>query len=131
MLTPHIAGVTEESNERVSHLIADKVLEALGAPDMSEAKTMSPDAVTDLIRGALMRSRHPRANAASVARALLAAELAGQNGHGLRRVEAYSAQARAGKVDGFATPASEALRGRCDGDRCGQRVCLSGDGSGA
>jgi (2R)-3-sulfolactate dehydrogenase (NADP+) len=45
-----------------------------------------------------------------VARALLAAELAGQNGHGLRRVEAYSAQARAGKVDGFATPTSEALR---------------------
>jgi (S)-sulfolactate dehydrogenase len=32
MLTPHIAGVTEESNERVSHLIADKVLEAIGAP---------------------------------------------------------------------------------------------------
>jgi (S)-sulfolactate dehydrogenase len=32
ILTPHIAGVTEESNERVSHLIADKVLEALGAP---------------------------------------------------------------------------------------------------
>jgi (S)-sulfolactate dehydrogenase len=31
ILTPHIAGVTEESNERVSHLIADKVLEALGA----------------------------------------------------------------------------------------------------
>jgi (S)-sulfolactate dehydrogenase len=30
ILTPHIAGVTGESNERVSHLIADKVLEALG-----------------------------------------------------------------------------------------------------
>jgi (S)-sulfolactate dehydrogenase len=30
VLTPHIAGVTGESNERVSHLIADKVLEALG-----------------------------------------------------------------------------------------------------
>jgi (S)-sulfolactate dehydrogenase len=26
VLTPHIAGVTEESNERVSHLIAEKVL---------------------------------------------------------------------------------------------------------
>jgi (2R)-3-sulfolactate dehydrogenase (NADP+) len=77
---------------------------------MSEAKTMSQDAVTDLIRGALMRSRTSEANAASVARALLAAELAGQNGHGLRRVEAYSAQARAGKVDGFAKPTSEILR---------------------
>jgi len=29
LLTPHIAGVTRESNERVSSLIADKVLEAL------------------------------------------------------------------------------------------------------
>jgi len=28
-LTPHIAGVTAESNERVSFLIADKILEAL------------------------------------------------------------------------------------------------------
>jgi len=31
VLTPHIAGVTDESNERVSHLIADKVLEVLGS----------------------------------------------------------------------------------------------------
>ena len=29
ILTPHIAGVSAESNERVSALIADKVLEAL------------------------------------------------------------------------------------------------------
>ena len=29
LLTPHIAGVTQESNERVSELIARKVLEAL------------------------------------------------------------------------------------------------------
>jgi (S)-sulfolactate dehydrogenase len=29
VLTPHVAGVTRESNERVSHLIADRVLEAL------------------------------------------------------------------------------------------------------
>jgi (S)-sulfolactate dehydrogenase len=29
LLTPHIAGVTAEANERVSFLIADKVLEAL------------------------------------------------------------------------------------------------------
>jgi (S)-sulfolactate dehydrogenase len=31
VLTPHIAGVTSESNERVSHLIAEKVLEVLGS----------------------------------------------------------------------------------------------------
>lgn len=30
VLTPHIAGVTEESNARVSHLIAERVAEALG-----------------------------------------------------------------------------------------------------
>ena len=29
LLTPHVAGVTSESNERVSSVIADKVLEAL------------------------------------------------------------------------------------------------------
>jgi (S)-sulfolactate dehydrogenase len=29
VLTPHVAGVTVESNERVSLLIADKVLAAL------------------------------------------------------------------------------------------------------
>ena len=29
LLTPHLAGVTVESNERVSFLIADKVLAAL------------------------------------------------------------------------------------------------------
>jgi (S)-sulfolactate dehydrogenase len=31
ILTPHIAGVTRESNERVSMLIAEKVAAALGA----------------------------------------------------------------------------------------------------
>jgi (S)-sulfolactate dehydrogenase len=30
ILTPHVAGVTQDSNQRVSTLIADKVLEALG-----------------------------------------------------------------------------------------------------
>lgn len=77
---------------------------------MSDMVTMRPDAVTALITGALMRSKTSETNAASVARALLAAELAGQNGHGLRRVAAYAAQARVGKVDGFATPTGEALR---------------------
>lgn len=77
---------------------------------MNDTTRMTPDAVTELIVGALTRSRTSQANAGSVARALLAAELAGQNGHGLRRVAAYSAQARAGKVDGFATPVSEQFR---------------------
>lgn len=33
ILTPHVAGVTAESNERVSELIAARVLEALAEPD--------------------------------------------------------------------------------------------------
>ena len=32
ILTPHIAGVSTESNERVSSLIAERVLQALGSP---------------------------------------------------------------------------------------------------
>ncbi|MFH1806130.1 MAG: Ldh family oxidoreductase [Pseudomonadota bacterium] len=43
-------------------------------------------------------------NAQSVATALVAAEAAGQGGHGLRRVPAYAQQARAGKVNGHAVP---------------------------
>jgi (2R)-3-sulfolactate dehydrogenase (NADP+) len=61
-------------------------------------------AAETLVFDGLTRNRVSEANACSVARALVAAEAAGQGGHGLRRVEAYSRQARAGKVDGFATP---------------------------
>jgi (2R)-3-sulfolactate dehydrogenase (NADP+) len=50
------------------------------------------------------RNKVSQENARSVATALVAAEAAGQGGHGLRRIAAYAAQARAGKVDGFATP---------------------------
>jgi (2R)-3-sulfolactate dehydrogenase (NADP+) len=50
------------------------------------------------------------APAASVtARALVAAEAAGQAGHGLSRVPSYALQARARKVDGHAVPALERL----------------------
>ena len=48
--------------------------------------------------------------ARSVARALVAAEAAGQSGHGLRRVPAYVKQVRAGKVDGRAEPVAELRR---------------------
>lgn len=70
--------------------------------------TFTVDEARRLVVDALMRSKTGRQNAEAVARALIAAELVGQKGHGLRRVVAYSAQAAAGKVDGFATP--EALR---------------------
>lgn len=57
-----------------------------------------------LVAGALERSKVGATNARSVAIALVAAEAAGQGGHGLRRVPAYAAQSKAGKVDGFAEP---------------------------
>lgn len=44
------------------------------------------------------------ASSHSVAKALVAAEAAGQSGHGLRRVPAYVKQVRSGKVDGKAQP---------------------------
>ena len=52
-----------------------------------------------------MRARTNADNARSVARALVAAEADGLKGHGLSRVPSYAAQAKAGKVDGFAKPA--------------------------
>mgnify|MGYP001811632663 FL=1 len=70
---------------------------------MSEAARLSAGEVHRLIAGALTRSNTSEANAASVADALLSAELAGQSGHGLRRVGSYAAQAACGKVDGHAT----------------------------
>ena len=89
-----------------------------------DRQRMAPDEVHALIAGALERSDVSAANAASVATALLAAELWGQSGHGLRRVEAYAAQARAGKVHGHATPSGGSdPRGRA-GDRRRARLRL-------
>ncbi len=56
------------------------------------------------VEDALTASRCSPVNAGIVARALVAAQIDGQVGHGLARVSSYAAQARAGKVDGFATP---------------------------
>jgi (2R)-3-sulfolactate dehydrogenase (NADP+) len=57
-----------------------------------------------LVAGALARCRTSADNAACVARALTAAEADGLKGHGLSRVPSYAAQAKVGKVDGFAIP---------------------------
>lgn len=72
--------------------------------------TMTASAVETLICEALLRSDTSPENAAAVARALVASELAGQGGHGLRRVEAYCAQAAVGKVKGHAVVTSDRLR---------------------
>jgi (2R)-3-sulfolactate dehydrogenase (NADP+) len=63
-----------------------------------------------LVARALVRNRTSETNAACVARALVAAEADGLKGHGLSRVPTYAAQAKIGKVDGFATPAVERRR---------------------
>ncbi len=57
-----------------------------------------------LVIDALERCNTSTQNAHSVANALIDAELAGQAGHGLRRVPSYAGQAASGKVDGHATP---------------------------
>jgi (2R)-3-sulfolactate dehydrogenase (NADP+) len=60
-----------------------------------------------LVVRTLTRCRTDAGNAASVARALVGAEAEGQKGHGLSRVPTYAAQAKVGKVDGFAMPVLE------------------------
>ncbi|MCW4116070.1 Ldh family oxidoreductase [Aurantimonas sp. MSK8Z-1] len=71
---------------------------------------LSLDAAQSLVIDAMLRARTGQAQAASVARALVAAEASGQGGHGLRRVPAYAGQAKAGKTDGFAVPVAEHAR---------------------
>ncbi|MCB1424897.1 MAG: Ldh family oxidoreductase [Zhengella sp.] len=60
-----------------------------------------------LIERVLQQNGTAVTNAASVARALVAAEVDGQAGHGFSRVAAYAAQAKSGKVDGRAIPRVE------------------------
>ncbi len=67
--------------------------------------TLAIDEAEALVAAALVRHRTGEANAAVVARALVAAEADGLRGHGLARVASYAAQARVGKIDGFAEPA--------------------------
>lgn len=62
-------------------------------------------AAEDLIVDVLCRHDCKPENAASVARALVAAEIDGQPGHGLSRLPYYAAQSASGKVDGQADPA--------------------------
>jgi (2R)-3-sulfolactate dehydrogenase (NADP+) len=58
----------------------------------------------DLAGRTLERCRTSSENARCVAVALVAAEADGLKGHGLSRLPSYAAQAKVGKVDGFAVP---------------------------
>lgn len=71
------------------------------------ARRWSLEEAQDLVARTLLASRTSETSARAVARALVLAEADGQAGHGLSRLASYAAQARAGKVDGMATPASK------------------------
>ena len=58
----------------------------------------------ELVASALERNRTAKDNARAVAKALVLAEADGIKTHGLLRTAFYAAQAKAGKVDGFARP---------------------------
>lgn len=66
------------------------------------------DVLKDLASRVLTAHNTSPENAASVAAALVAAEVDGQKGHGLSRLASYSAQAASGKVQGHAVPIAEA-----------------------
>lgn len=62
------------------------------------------DDLEDLAKRVLVASRTSEENAATVAAALVKADADGIASHGVARLPAYADQAKAGKVDGFATP---------------------------
>jgi (2R)-3-sulfolactate dehydrogenase (NADP+) len=64
----------------------------------------------ELVANGLMRSRTSAENARTVAKALVLAEADGITSHGLIRLPLYAAQAKKGKVDGFATPSAKQPR---------------------
>ena len=72
-----------------------------------EIRSFAAGDLQDLARRVLMAHDTSADNAASVAAALVAAEVDGQKGHGLSRLAAYSAQAASGKVRGHAVPLAE------------------------
>ncbi len=114
-----------------------------GAAERRWSVDVVREAVADVLVGAGTTSD----NAAAVARALVLAEIDGQSGHGLSRVESYAAQVRAGKVvgdaavstslaspaalridaaHGFAYPALEALTTQLPAIATAQGIALAG-----
>src|SRR4051812_47651225 len=77
---------------------------------MNEIRLLPAESLEPLVARALEKADTAPANAASVARALVAAEIDGQKGHGLWRVTSYAAQSRSGKIKGHAVPAATRVR---------------------
>ncbi len=72
--------------------------------------TLSIAECEQLAQRALAAGGAAPGQSASTARALVAAEVDGQSGHGLGRIPSYTAQVRAGKIDGSALPSFRRLR---------------------
>ncbi|WP_077119959.1 Ldh family oxidoreductase [Agrobacterium rosae] len=64
----------------------------------------------DLISSIFEKNGVVQESARSVARAIVAAEAAGQGGHGVRRVPSYISQLRVGKINGKALPVTTLIR---------------------
>lgn len=69
-----------------------------------DTQQVTLDELVELVTRAFEAAKTSRENARAVAAALVAAEVDGQKGHGLSRIESYTAQSNAGKVNGFAKP---------------------------
>lgn len=74
------------------------------------AETITISELQGLVARALVQAGTSPTNADSVARALVAAEIDGQKGHGLSRVASYAAQVKTGKVDGKTSPSARQTR---------------------
>ena len=72
---------------------------------------LSVEDATALATRVLVEHGTSGVNAGCVARALGAAEIDGQPGHGLSRLPAYAAQSASGKVDGHAVPVTVEVLG--------------------
>ena len=72
--------------------------------------TLSLAAAIERVADLFSEAGVARANALSVARALVAAEADGLKGHGLSRVPTYLAMVKTGKIDGAAVPIAHCPR---------------------
>ncbi|MBR9763254.1 MAG: Ldh family oxidoreductase [Rhodobacteraceae bacterium] len=75
-----------------------------------QSRTLSVAEARALVIDTLIRCGTDPHNAASVAEALVGAELTGQYGHGLRRVPTYAGHVLSGRVDGHAVPRARRTR---------------------
>ena len=78
-----------------------------GMTDIEKITTLSVADAVRFVSRAFVQAGVSEANAATVAAALVVAEIDGQKGHGLSRVKSYALQARSGKVNGTAVPQLE------------------------